>query len=193
MTYPQVEKAIRFATKQHAGQERDGSNPLPYITHPIEVLVNLRHVGGVVDEDLLAAAVLHDVVEESQVEYSTLEEQFGPRVTSLVKELTRHEPSKSETRALNREEIWQLRAAMLLEDIAKMSHDAQCIKLADRLTNLEDATRNKLGDKLVRYLGQSYLILETIPAEVNPRLWNAVRESIKKASNMLEGVANGIS
>jgi hypothetical protein len=67
---------------------------------------------------------------------------------------------------------------MLLEEIGRMSPDAQCVKLADRLSNVREGRRTKLGDKLTRYLGQTYLILETIPREVNPGLWDAIRDEL---------------
>jgi (p)ppGpp synthase/HD superfamily hydrolase len=174
--YPKVQKAIRWAAKRHEGQERDGEYALPYITHPIEVLVNLRYVGGVTDEDLLCGAILHDTIEESGVDPDDIEEKFGRRVRDLVVELTRREPTAEEIEGMSSEEIWQLRADMLLEEIGRMSPAAQRVKLADRLSNLREGIRTKWGEKLVRYLGHSALILETIPREVNPPLWDAIRE-----------------
>ncbi len=178
MGYKLLHQAIQYGIQLHAGQDREGESPLPYITHPLEVLNNLRYVGGITDEDLLIAAVLHDVVEESGADLAEIGERFGGRAASLVKELTRHEPSKSETAGMSKEEIWQLRAAILLEEISKMSGDAQRVKLADRLANLREAARTKLGDKLERYRGQTYLILETVPRDVNPPLWEAIKTEL---------------
>jgi guanosine-3',5'-bis(diphosphate) 3'-pyrophosphohydrolase len=180
--YPKVQEAIRWAAKLHGGQERDGDDPLPYITHPIEVLVNLRYVGGITDEDLLVVALLHDTIEECDADPAEIEKRFGKRVASLVQELTRQEPTAKETEGLSREEIWQLRANMLLEEIGRMSPDAQKVKLADRLSNLREAIRTKWASKLVRYLGHTAQILETIPRQVNPPLWDAIR-------NLLETMA----
>lgn len=174
MVYKRLDKAIQLAAKWHAGEERDGEHPLPYITHPMEVLVNLRYVGGVTDEDLLCAAALHDVIEETDATPEEIEAAVGPRVRDLVRELTRQEPGKREIQGLTKEEIWQLRADMLLQEIAKMSPDAQRVKLADRLSNVREGKRTKLGDKLVRYLAHTHLILQTVPREVNPALWDAI-------------------
>jgi (p)ppGpp synthase/HD superfamily hydrolase len=174
--YPKVQEAIRWAAKLHDGQQRDGDDPLPYITHPIEVLVNLRYVGGVTDEDLLCVAVLHDTIEECGADPADIESKFGKRVRELVQKLTRREPTEEEKEGMSREEIWQLRANMLLEEIDRMSPDAQRVKLADRLSNLREGIRTKWGDKLLRYLGHSALILETVPREVNPPLWDAIRD-----------------
>ena len=174
-----LDEAIQTAAKLHSGQVRDGEHPLPYIVHPIEVLLNLRTVGNVVDEEMLIAAVLHDTVEESDADVGKFEKQFGKRVGRLVKELTRKEPKKKQIEGFTLEEVWQLRSSMLLEEIAKMSIEAQTIKLADRLSNVREALRTKLGDKLDRYLVQTYAILETIPRDINPRLWDAIVAELK--------------
>src|SRR5579859_1540055 len=136
-----VDRAIRLAAELHKGQVRDGEKALPYIVHPIEVLSNLRYVGGVTEEDMLVAAALHDTVEESGVELTGLKKDFGPRVESLVKELTREEPSPEQTVGLTPDEIWSLRSKMLLAEIARMSRDAQQLKLADRLSNVKEGLR----------------------------------------------------
>jgi (p)ppGpp synthase/HD superfamily hydrolase len=177
MPYVRLDRAIQLAANLHSGQYRDGSNPLPYVTHPMEVVSHLRHRGEVTDEDLLVAAALHDVVEEADYSLSKIADEFGDRVADLVNELTRTEPSKTEVEGMSKEEIWQLRAAML-EDIGRMSRDAQQIKLADRLANLYDSKRTKLGDKLTRYYGQTYLMLHTVRREVNPQLWDAIKAAL---------------
>jgi (p)ppGpp synthase/HD superfamily hydrolase len=169
-----LDEAIQVAVKLHTGQVRDGENALPYIMHPLEVLSNLRYVGGVTDEDMLTTAVLHDTVEEAGGDLDKIGKQFGKRVKSLVKELTREEPKKKKTVGKTEEEIWQLRADMLLEEIGKMSPGAQVIKLADRYSNVREALRSKTGDKLDRYLAQTVKILEIIPREVNPPLWDGI-------------------
>jgi (p)ppGpp synthase/HD superfamily hydrolase len=187
MTYKRLDKAIQLAAKWHAGEERDGENPLPYITHPMEVLVNLRYVGGVTDEDMLCAAALHDVLEESDATPEEIAAAVGARVRDLVQELTRREPTKKETAGLTKEEVWQLRADMLLTEIARMSHAAQAVKLADRLSNVREGKRTKLGQKLERYLAHTYLILETVPREVNPALWDAIQAELPAQTESLLG------
>lgn len=178
MTYAKLDIAIQMAARYHAGQERDGDNPLPYITHPIEVLMNLRTIGGVIEEDLLCAAVLHDVLEETKTSPNEILMSMGPGVLSLVQELTRREPSAEETNGLSKDEIWQLRSKMLLAEIAIMSPQAQAIKLADRLANLRDARYTRSGTKLNRYKKQTALILNEIQPTVNVRLWKTVRAEL---------------
>ncbi len=169
------DEAIETATKLHAGQFRDGENPLPYITHPIEVLLNLRYIGQVSDEEMLCAALMHDTVEAGTTSSDQLAAKFGSQVGALVNELTRREPTSDEIEGLSKGQIWQLRAEMLIDEIGKMSPDAQVIKLADRLANLKEAFRTKKGAKLDRYLWQTKKILETIPRKRNKFLWDAIQ------------------
>lgn len=174
-----LDEAIRWAAELHSGQVRDGDAPLPYLVHPIDVLSNARYVGGVTDPDMLVAAVLHDTVEESGANLDEIEGRFGKRARELVGELTRREPTAEETAGLSAKEIWKLRAEMLLQEISKMSPDAQTLKLADRLSNLREAKRTKKGDKLERYLWQTGRILEIVPKTVNPGLWESILKEMK--------------
>lgn len=181
-----VDEALRWAAELHAGQVRDGEFALPYITHPVEVLIRLRWVGQVTDEALLCAAILHDTLEECDASPKEIERRFGSRVRALVEELTRQEPTPSETAGLDADEIYELRSRMLLDGIAKMSPDAMAIKLSDRLSNLEEAVRVRAYKKLKRYIRQTNAILKLIPKGVNRELWNAVREASENARTTLE-------
>ncbi|MBC8065682.1 MAG: HD domain-containing protein, partial [Chlorobia bacterium] len=133
---PNLDAAIDFAVNAHRGQVRDGEFPLPYITHPLDVLANLRYAGEVTDQDMLQAALLHDVVEESGVSFEEIEKLFGARTRELIHELTRYEPTADETQGMTKDEIWELRSNTLLREISEMSPTAQAVKLADRLSNL---------------------------------------------------------
>lgn len=173
--------AVRFAAKQHRGQERDGPVPLPYITHPLDVMNRLRYAGRVEDEAILAAAALHDLVEECDVTFDDLEERFGERVAGLVRELTRREPTDRETAGMSDEQIADLRSQWLLDEIARQSPDAQQVKLADRLSNLTAALATRTGEKRERYVRQSERILGIIPRDVNPHLWDELERLVASA------------
>ena len=170
-----LHQAISFAVNAHSGLDREGESPLPYFSHPMEVLQNLRYVGGVTDPDLLCVAVLHDVVEQSLLQAADVRTKFGSRIAGLVAELTRKEPTPAETQGMDKADVWWLRSQMLLAEISRMSPEAQTVKLADRLSNIREAKRTKRADKLKRYLTQTEQILEIVPESVNPGLWNAVQ------------------
>lgn len=79
-------KALLYASKAHEGQIRKYYN-LPYITHCIGVVTNLRRV-GMYDEDILSASLLHDTVEDCDITYEDLANNFSKRIANLVLEVT---------------------------------------------------------------------------------------------------------
>lgn len=145
---------------------------MPYAFHPIEVATLVRDVGGVADKTVLCATLLHDVVEATAVDNAEIVREFGKRVGKLVAELTRREPPASQTVGMSADELWELRAAMLLEDISRMGRDAWTVKLADRVSNVREARRTKTPKKFARYLLQTDRILAVIPRSANPPLWD---------------------
>lgn len=135
------------------------------------------------DVDVLCAAVLHDTVEEGAMELTEIEQQFGPRVAGLVRELTRTEPTVKQASRLEKEELIALRSKLLLEDISRMSKEAKIIKLADRISNLRAAKATRKPRALKRYLAQTSTILDLIPKADHPELWEALAELRGKFSD----------
>jgi len=79
-------RATTFATAKHAGQTRKYNPNVPYVTHPLKVAEMLREIRN--DSDLVAVALLHDVVEDTDTSLYEIKIHFGKRVASLVAELT---------------------------------------------------------------------------------------------------------
>lgn len=119
-----IDRAIEFATRAHKGQKRKYSE-IPYITHPIgvmEIVSTVKHT-----EEMLVAAVLHDVVEDCDVEIRDLTLLFGKEISQMVEQLT--DVSKPEDGN---------RAKRKLMDAIHLSHAWPCvktIKLADLIHN----------------------------------------------------------
>ena len=178
MAKGKLELAIEFAVSAHSGDYRDGDMPLPYVSHAIEVMSLLRYAGGVVDEDLLVIACLHDVLEETSCSAEALEINFGSRVANGVRALTRYEPTPAERDGLSDEQVWELRSSILLREISQMPQEIQSVKLADRLANIRQAKVTRKPKKLARYKRQTEEILRLIPASVNPTLWQAVFDEL---------------
>ena len=80
-------KALKYAGNKHENQRRAGYAPLPYINHLIKV-TELLLQAGISDEIILQAALLHDVVEDTDTTVEELSRQFNPSVAGIVKELT---------------------------------------------------------------------------------------------------------
>jgi (p)ppGpp synthase/HD superfamily hydrolase len=120
---PLVRAAYERASAAHAGQIRNGSGGLPYIEHPDAVAARLdRHGYG---EEVLAAALLHDVVEDSDVSVDEIREEFGDRVAELVTALSDDESIED-----YRERKDEHRAR-----VRRFDGDAFAIYGSDKLTN----------------------------------------------------------
>lgn len=124
---PMVQRARALSEEAHAGQTRKGDQ-LPYATHPANVAQFLVEV-GVTDAEVLAAAYLHDTVEDTDVTLDQLREGFSERVAHLVDQLTL-DPEEERT--------FDHKHASLARHAREMEDDAKLIKLADRLSNLND-------------------------------------------------------
>ena len=117
--------ALQFATKAHAGQIRKYTTDVPYITHSIAVMKILSEVTD--GTEMLAAALLHDTVEDCDVSIEEIEQRFGQRVASLVDDLTDKTVPTDGNRAQRRQ--------IDRERIAKIHPDSKTIKLADVIHN----------------------------------------------------------
>jgi (p)ppGpp synthase/HD superfamily hydrolase len=125
-----VDKAIAHAVEAHCGQYRKGSN-IPYIAHPIEVMKKISS-WGVKDPEILAAAVLHDVVEDCGYRHSYIEQEFSKRVADIVMECSRPDGHESKRQKLD-----------FLNTFKDKSPESVIIKLADRLCNCSDYERER--------------------------------------------------
>ncbi len=172
-----VADALAFATEAHAGQLRKGPAQMPYITHPIAV-ANILWETGERSPIVLAAALLHDTVEDCGVTREQLVKRFGPAVASIVIEVT--------------DEPGLLGAARKDAQVAKaptLSHGAKRLKLADKTANLTDIVDNPPGwakrsmqgytkdaQRVARALGSVSPVLEAKFAAAVARVLAAVGE-----------------
>jgi GTP diphosphokinase / guanosine-3',5'-bis(diphosphate) 3'-diphosphatase len=124
---PLVLKALAFAADKHRDQRRKDAAASPYINHPIALANVLVREGEVTDADVLAAALLHDTVEDTQTTPAELRAAFGPAIAAIVEEVT-------DDKSLPKAE----RKRLQVEHAAKMSAQAKLVKLADKICNLRD-------------------------------------------------------
>lgn len=129
-----LDKAIVFAVKAHAGTERRGKG-FPYIVHPMEALEIVATLTP--DQELLAAAVLHDTVEDTSVTLETIRREFGERVAHLVEE-----ESDTFQEGMSEEESWHQRKQAAIDRLARASHDAKMVALGDKLSNMRAIARD---------------------------------------------------
>lgn len=128
-------RAVEFAAEKHRGQRRKGADASPYINHPIEVAAMLANVAKVRDLVVLAAAVLHDTIEDTPTSPEELESAFGREVRILVQEV-------SDDKSLPKGERKRLQVARA----STLSASAKLIKLADKISNVRDVANSPATD-----------------------------------------------
>ena len=129
-----LDRAIIFAVKAHAGTERRGKG-YPYIVHPLEAVEIVATMTK--DQELLAAAALHDTVEDTDVTVEQIRAEFGDRVADLVaSESDQFEAGVSE------EDSWHARKQAAIDRLAKASRDAKIVALGDKLSNMRAIARD---------------------------------------------------
>lgn len=129
-----LDRAIIFAVRAHAGTERRGKG-FPYIVHLMEAMEIVATMTS--DQELLAAAALHDTVEDTPVTVEQIRAEFGPRIADLV-------ASESDTfeEGVSEEDSWHARKQAAIDRLAKASHDAKIVALGDKLSNMRTIARD---------------------------------------------------
>ena len=137
-----LDKAIIFAVERHSGSERKGTD-IPYIVHPLEA-VSIA-AGMTDDPEILAAAVLHDVVEDTWTTMEEIKTVFGERVEKLVAA-----ESEDKMPDVPPEQSWKARKEAAIKTLASAEYDAKIVALADKLSNIRAIHRDfdSIGDKL---------------------------------------------
>ena len=130
-----LDRAIMFAVKAHAGTERRGKG-FPYIVHPLEAVSIVATITS--DQELLAAAALHDTVEDTDVTVDQIRSEFGDRVASLV---------STETDVVfdnrSEEDSWHDRKQAAIDRLAAVSRDAKIVAIGDKLSNMRAIARDE--------------------------------------------------
>lgn len=169
--------AILYAASSHAGQLRKDC-VTPYINHPIEVMHLLVYTGGIEDHEILMAAVLHDVIEDTSVTAEDIAERFGKNVASVVLELT-------DDVTLPKEE----RKRLQLQNAGKLSHAARLIRISDKICNVYDMLYAPPGNwdlkRRKEYIEWANAVVKKIPG-TNDGLESHFEELIEESFRFLE-------
>lgn len=150
--------ALEFAAHKHRDQRRKSSEKIPYINHPIAVARLLAEVGGVRDDDVLIAALLHDTIEDTETTPDEITAAFGPAVCKLVLEVT---DDKDLPKARRKE--------LQIEHGPSLSPGAALIKLADKISNVGDLCRSApegwTQERLVEYVLWAEAVVRNLPVD----------------------------
>jgi (p)ppGpp synthase/HD superfamily hydrolase len=134
-----IDRAIEAAAKAHRKQVRKGTR-IAYITHPFAVGVILAKAGC--SEEVIAAGILHDTVEDGRVKLTRIWEEFGEKVASIVEKCT--EPDKRRP--------WNKRKQHTLDSLEEAGLEVKFVVCADKLHNIRSIARDcrKVGDRVWR-------------------------------------------
>lgn len=135
-------RALVFAAMAHDGGYRKGGKQ-PYIVHPIETSFIVASITD--DEEVIAAAALHDVIEDTDVSKEELRQVFGERIAELV-----DAESEDKRPDLPATETWKLRKQESIQHLKSECKDVKIIALADKLSNLRSTMHEyeKVGDAI---------------------------------------------
>ena len=128
-----LDRAITFAVKAHQGMERKGKG-FPYIVHPMEAVCIVATMTN--DQELLAAAALHDVIEDTDTTADDLKKEFGERVAMLV------EAESDDKTGGSKAETWHQRKQDTLDRLRNADLDIKIVALGDKLSNMRAIWRD---------------------------------------------------
>lgn len=130
-----VLSALKFSAERHRNQRRKDVEATPYINHPIIVAELLWRVGKVREVDTVSAALLHDIIEDTETKPQEIACLFGQTVLSLVLEVT-------DDKSLPKRE----RKRLQIEHAPHLTLPAKLIKIADKISNVVDITQSPPRD-----------------------------------------------
>ena len=177
MTHTLILKAAQFAAEKHRDQRRKDKHASPYIIHPISVALEIAQIGGVDDPEILAAALLHDTLEDTDTKPEKLEAKFGKKVCEYVLDVT-------DDKTLPKDE----RKRRQIEHAKKISKGAALIKLGDKISNVTDVINSPPEDwdinRRKEYLDWAEKVIDNCP-KVNDKMENKFQEIIKQGRKAL--------
>ncbi|MFQ5731246.1 MAG: HD domain-containing protein [Planctomycetaceae bacterium] len=189
---PLLERALRFASRAHRDQVRKSSD-VPYLSHPLAVAVILSRA-GFDDDHVLAAALLHDVVEDTPVSLNRLAAEFPDDVVQIVDAL-----SEKKTDAGGAPRPWKDRKTEHVARIGTATTEAKAVALADKLHNLRsmlldyDACGESLWDRFnadkrqIEWYHEAVLAATAVDDERIARLQAECRELLERLAGASAG------
>ena len=158
--------ALTFVFSRHDAQTRKSAN-IPYAIHPVRVILILRSVGfsEFEHENLMIAALCHDLIEDTDTTFEEISDQFGVQVALIVDELSRPDNTNKND--------W-------INTFETKSKEAKIIKMADRIDNLKDMPSSTwTREKQIKYATQGNIILKYC-GNANVKLADILKRTIQE-------------
>ncbi len=160
-SYGVVNKAVVFAIRAHGAQLRKGTD-IPYVSHPLSVGLILARNGA--SEDMVAAGILHDCLEDTAVTFDELRNEFNADIAGLVRGCS--EPDRKDT--------WKNRKTHKIEHLKTAPDEVCVISCADKLHNLLSIIND--------YKAQGENVWKRFNADKNDQVWyySSLAEVLKR-------------
>lgn len=168
----QVRRAYEVAEEAHSGQIRDEGSP--YIVHPVRVALSLVDELSIFTPSLICSALLHDVIEDSEVTRADVARMFDEQIAEVVWLLTKFEDVSL------REYLTRIEAAA--------ETGAPLVKLCDRLDNMRSVVDTPSLEKKRRYIRTTEESYMPLAARTNKYLHSELRRSLEEARTQLRTV-----
>ncbi len=176
-----INKALETAEQAHRYQERYEGGP--YILHPIRVAITLINKLNIKDPSLIAAALLHDTVEDADLTLEQIEKEFGPKTAKIVKALTRDKDGE------NKKSKYQ-RKYKKYQKLLKESREVRAIKACDWLDNLQSMPQvppqNGGREKFDRWEKEATTMYLPLAQSVDPQIAQEMLEAINYLRNCIK-------
>ncbi len=170
-TWPPVHTAVEWAKEKHHGQlRRDGSD---FPCHPLRVAVILHEFCGQNDANVLCTALLHDLLEDTEVDYDDIAEVFGNKVADEVRSLTLQEPRDGQSK--------YDRNISHFETLRWEGRDVQIVRSADRLDNIMTLPEAEVYPRRDEFLRETREGLLPLTLAVNTTLYHALDGALAAA------------
>ncbi len=190
-----IERAIVRSAELHREQKRRLSGS-PYIVHPFAVAFLLAHYEN--DEDLICAALLHDVLEDvPRYGAEKMKEEFGENVYRIVREVTEDRDPTERWRIFSKKNHWKERKKRYIENLKNDSREGLLIAAADKIHNMHSLVSGHAsdGDALWRHFraGKEEMLwfYESVYAVLCDRLEHPLLRELKKALDQVRLIVEG--
>jgi guanosine-3',5'-bis(diphosphate) 3'-pyrophosphohydrolase len=173
-----VLRAAEFAAHKHRGQRRKGYSERPYVGHCIEVAALIANVGKIDEPDILAAALLHDTVEDTDTTRDDLVKEFGQVIDGYVAEVTDDKSLDSD-----------VRKELQVQHAPHLSRGAKLIKLGDKISNVReigaDPPKQWDEERRLEYFEWAKRVVSAM-GSVNPALEEMFARTVEESSRALD-------
>ena len=168
--WPPIHEAVALVRERHAGQKRKCGSE--FVGHPLRVALWLHEIAEKSDANLLCAALLHDIVEDTETTLDEIEDRFGRAVEELVQALTLPDLAEGQSK--------YERNMKSFEGLRWAGRDAQLLRSADRLDNLKTMSNGFSEQRRAEYLKETREGLLPLALAVNTAIYHALDQAIQE-------------